>query len=91
MKKIITVLTILTIFGCSTREPLNQLSTPTTIQEVVDQLNETFSDLSPEEIAHLDSLQNYDAYQVGNAERNLDTIINHIRVQFRTDVPGTMY
>lgn len=70
-------------------EPVDTSRYITTIQEIVDWANS--QEWTEEEIAHLDSMNEAyrDApvvigYPVRGAERNLDTIVNHLRIHFMT-------
>lgn len=94
MKQIIYIIvTLLLIAGCNSQRkqiPTEQLSeTPidTVMIQEIDSIKYTVDFLNSlewteEEIAHLDSLENNLVCK--NAERDLDTIINHIKVIFTT-------
>lgn len=92
MKQITLIITILLIIGCTTQSP-NQKTIPasdtisidttsqiTTIQEIVDWANS--QEYTEQEAAHWDSLSALYAYPVRDAERELDTIVNHLRIHF---------
>ena len=95
MKKIILISVLIFTSCCNKTNQATPIQKDTiktdvtTIAEIVDWANSL--EWTEEEIRHLDSIQDKSDYPVGNAERNLDTIVNHIRIHFRNDVPGTMY
>lgn len=96
MKKIILISTLF-FTGCCNKSkqttPAVQQDTIqheiTTVAEIVEWANSL--EWTPEEIAHLDSANEdmvagyYTGYYlVRESERNLDTIVNHLRIYFRT-------
>ena len=91
MKKIIPVLLLL--IGCTQNNSVlptmqNKVKEDstiitfeiTTIQEIVDWANS--QEYTKEEAEYWDSLSTIYAYPVRDAERELDTIVNHLRIHF---------
>jgi hypothetical protein len=83
MKKFI-YLSIVILTGCSASTKQNNTETSSVIERVC---NDAASDsLSLEEIAKWDSLNSKGEYLlVRGAERNLDTVVNHLHLIFTTE------
>lgn len=88
MKKILPTFLLLSLVGCcqtktNPLETVNDTLTTipvTTIQEIVDWANS--QEYTKQEAEHWDSLSELYAYPVRDAERELDTIVNHLRIHF---------
>lgn len=81
MKKFIYIAIILC--GCSS-QPTQPLQPQSTIENICQEVNSTA--LTSEEIAHWDSLiADGECLLVRGAERNLDTIVNHLHLIFITE------
>lgn len=81
MRKILVILTVLIMVGC--------ISTPPKHQSVIERMCHEFASdtLTPEEAAHWDSMNTTQGgyLLIRGAERNLDTIVNHVHLIFTTE------
>ena len=80
MKKLLLILTVLIMFGC--------ISTPPKPQSVIERMCHVFASdtFTPEEAVHWDSMNAEGGYLLlRGAERNLDTIVNHVHLIFTTE------
>lgn len=85
MKKIILIALTLSLIGCKNQNKHSQkdyipMFEITTIQEIVDWANS--QEYTEDEAKYWDSLSILYAYPVRDAERELDTIVNHLRIHF---------
>lgn len=85
MKQIILTTTLFLLTGCNNTKPVEKTDFDTVVVETIDSIKYTVEFLNSlewteEEIQHLDTLS--DNLVCKNAERELDTIINHIKVKF---------
>jgi hypothetical protein len=82
-----TLLIALILCGCKQKKhelvQENDYNKVVTIQEVIDWANR--DTLTEKEAQHFDSLNEHDALLICNAERELDTIVNHYHLHFITD------
>ena len=91
MKKLVlTLMLISSIIGCSgNKTSQNNIEDSISIPEpVIEKMCKEFSEdvFTPEERAKWDSMNNDGGYLlIRGAERNLDTIVNHIRLIFVTE------
>ena len=91
MKKLVIVLVLsISIIGCSgNKTPQSDTEDSVTVSEpVIEKMCKEFSEdkLTPEEIAKWDSMNDEGGYLlIRGAERNLDTVVNHIRLIFITE------
>ena len=94
MKRILILLiAITTIVGCTKQSaqeaPVSDVEVSSQVHEpVIEEMCRDAADdvLTPEEIAHWDSMNaNGGRLLIRGAERNLDTIVNHLHIVFTTE------
>jgi hypothetical protein len=91
MKKLVVILILsISMIGCSGNKTSqsNTEDSVTVSEPVIEKMCKEFSKdkLTPEEIAKWDSMNADGGYLlIRGAERNLDTVVNHIRLIFITE------
>ncbi len=85
MKQIILIVVLFLLIGCDNTKPIEKSDSDTVVVETIDSIKYTVEFLNSlewteEEIQRLDTLS--DNLVCKNAERELDTIINHVKVKF---------